>query len=163
MPKGWEPSKCAVSAQKALQGSETETKELLRGTEEFSIIPDEGSFICLPDKSMTFYLKQTGQNGVCGQTSWINRSGKTEMVGEVESRNTSPQRPPPVRSSTRPTRMSTLGKGSLKNYIHTVSFYLIGPCVNFDDFSSVTKMAFCTFYQIWYVNLHLNTFSLRFI
>ena len=40
------PLKGAVSAQKALRGSETETRELLGGTEENSVSPDEGSLIC---------------------------------------------------------------------------------------------------------------------
>ena len=36
------PLKGAVSAQKALQGSETETRELLGGTEENSVSPVSG-------------------------------------------------------------------------------------------------------------------------
>ena len=72
----------------------------------------------------------------------MNRSGKTEMEGEVESRNTSPQRPPPVRSSTRLTRMSMLGKGSLQKKHCTVGFYLVGLSANFGDFSSSPKWLF---------------------
>ena len=48
-----------MSAQKALQGSETETRELLGGTEENGVFPDKGSFICPPGKSMTFHKKET--------------------------------------------------------------------------------------------------------
>ena len=48
------PLKGAVSAQKALQGSETETRELLGGTEEKSIALT--GVIDLPSsKSMIFY------------------------------------------------------------------------------------------------------------
>ena len=36
------PLKAALSAQKALQGSETETRELLGGTEENSVSPTRG-------------------------------------------------------------------------------------------------------------------------
>ena len=53
------PLKGVVSAQKALQGSETETRELLGGTEEN---PDEGSLICPPGKSMIFHKKETEKN-----------------------------------------------------------------------------------------------------
>ena len=34
----------SVSAQKALQGSETETRELMGGTKEINILTDDGSF-----------------------------------------------------------------------------------------------------------------------
>jgi len=44
--------KSAVSAQKALQGSETEKEELLGGTEEKDILVNEESLICPPGKSM---------------------------------------------------------------------------------------------------------------
>ena len=54
------PEKGTVSAQKALQGSETETRELLGGTE---------SLICPTCKSMIFfYKKETENNWVSGQT-----------------------------------------------------------------------------------------------
>ena len=43
-----------MSAQKALQGSETETRELLGGAEEKSASPTRGSLICPPGKSMIF-------------------------------------------------------------------------------------------------------------
>ena len=49
------PLKGAMSAQNALQGSETETRELLGGTEEKIISPTRGSLICPPGKSMIFY------------------------------------------------------------------------------------------------------------
>ena len=62
------PEKGAVSAQKALWGSDTETRELLGGTEENS--PDEGSLICPPGKSMSFHKKETEKNWVSGQNCW---------------------------------------------------------------------------------------------
>ena len=49
------PLKDAVSAQKALQGSETETRELLGGTEEESF-PDEG-VIDLPSRQINDFQK----------------------------------------------------------------------------------------------------------
>ena len=51
----------SVSAQKALRGSETETRELLGGTEENTVSPDEGSLICPPGKSTSFHKKETEQ------------------------------------------------------------------------------------------------------
>ena len=48
------PLKGVVSAQNTLQESETETRELLGGTEEISLSP-----ICPPGKSMIFYKKKT--------------------------------------------------------------------------------------------------------
>ena len=44
-----------VSAQKALQGSETETRDLLGGREEKSISPDDKG---PPGKSMIFHKKE---------------------------------------------------------------------------------------------------------
>ena len=52
------PSYCAVLAQKGLQGSETETRELLGGTEENSLSLMMG----LEGKSMIFYKKETEKN-----------------------------------------------------------------------------------------------------
>ena len=46
-----------MSAQKALQGSETETRVLLKGAKEKNIFPEEGSVICPPGKSMIPYKK----------------------------------------------------------------------------------------------------------
>ena len=46
--------KGAMSAQKAFQGSEMETRELLGGMEENSVSPKEGSLIGPPGKSMIF-------------------------------------------------------------------------------------------------------------
>ena len=54
--------KGAVSAQKALQGSETETRELLGGTEEKRYFPNEGSLICPPGKSMILYKREREKN-----------------------------------------------------------------------------------------------------
>ena len=51
--------KGTVSAQKAFQGSETETWELLGGTEE-KCFPNEGSLICPPVQSMIFFTKRNG-------------------------------------------------------------------------------------------------------
>ena len=50
-----------MSALKALQGSETETRELLGGTEENSV-PTKGSLICPPSKSMIFHKEETEKN-----------------------------------------------------------------------------------------------------
>ena len=52
------PLKGTVSAQKALQRSETETRELQGGTEENSVSPMRGSLICPPGKSMIFLQKR---------------------------------------------------------------------------------------------------------
>ena len=54
--------KGAVSAQKALQRSETEARELLGGREEKSVLLADGSLICPPGKSMIFYKKETEKN-----------------------------------------------------------------------------------------------------
>jgi len=45
-----------VSAQKAFQESETETMELLKGTEENNTLTDEGLLIHPSGKSFIFYL-----------------------------------------------------------------------------------------------------------
>ena len=47
---------------------ETETRELLGGTEENIVFPIRGSLICPPGKSMTFHKKETEKNRVSGQT-----------------------------------------------------------------------------------------------
>ena len=54
------PLKSAVSAQRALQGSKTETRELLGGTGEKEICP--------PGKSMIFHKKETENNWVSCET-----------------------------------------------------------------------------------------------
>ena len=46
----WGPIKGAISAQKALQVSETKTTDLLGGTTENNKYRDEGSLICSPGK-----------------------------------------------------------------------------------------------------------------
>ena len=56
--------KGAALAQKALQGSEAETRELLGGTEEKGLSPTRG----LEGKSMIFYKTENRKNRVCGQT-----------------------------------------------------------------------------------------------
>ena len=55
--------KGAVSAHKALQGSETEMRELLKGTEKNDVLPHEWS-----DEQFhgdLFYKKQVAKNAVC--------------------------------------------------------------------------------------------------
>ena len=53
------PLKGAVSTLKALQGFKTETRELLGGAKEIYVLPDKGSMICLPGKSMIFHKQET--------------------------------------------------------------------------------------------------------
>ena len=54
--------KATVSAKKNLQGSETDTRELLRGTKEKERCSlDKGAWICPPGKSI-FYIKIKGKN-----------------------------------------------------------------------------------------------------
>ena len=65
------PLKGAVSAQKAFQGSETKTTELLGGTEENSVSPDEGSLICPPGKSMIFFTKKETEKNRFSQTCLV--------------------------------------------------------------------------------------------
>ena len=55
------PLKGVASAQKALQGSETETRELLGGTKENSILLKEGSLICPPGKTMIFLQRRNSK------------------------------------------------------------------------------------------------------
>ena len=63
------PLKGAMSAQKVLQGSETETRELLGGMKEYCVLPDEGSLICPPGKSTIFITNYTQNNCIfSGQT-----------------------------------------------------------------------------------------------
>ena len=53
------PLKGTVSAEKALQGSETETRELLGGTEEKSISPMRGHWFTLQANQWFFTKKET--------------------------------------------------------------------------------------------------------
>ena len=46
-----------MSAHKTIQGSETETRELLVGTKEKDDLPIEGSLIYLSSKSIIFHKK----------------------------------------------------------------------------------------------------------
>ena len=55
------PLKGAVSAEKALQGSKTEMRELLGGMEKIGF-PVKGSLICPTGKPVIFYKKETEQN-----------------------------------------------------------------------------------------------------
>ena len=57
----WGPEKGTVSAQKALQGSETETRDL-QGKLQTTMFPDEESLICPSGKSMIFLKKETVKN-----------------------------------------------------------------------------------------------------
>ena len=54
-----------MSAQKVLQGSETETRELLGGMEDKSVSPDKGSLICPPGKPMIFFTKNKNESTKC--------------------------------------------------------------------------------------------------
>ena len=58
------PLKGAVPGQKSPSRIETETRELLGGTEENSV----SSMRCPPGKSVIFYKKETEKNWVIGQT-----------------------------------------------------------------------------------------------
>ena len=53
------PLKCAVSAQKALKGSETETRELLGGMEGNRFSPQRNFFFTC---YVIFYKKETEKN-----------------------------------------------------------------------------------------------------
>ena len=77
------PLKGTVSAQKDLQGSETETKELLGGTGERNIIHKEGTLICPSCKSMIFYKKETEKRLVAWpETTHRNtKTGLKSLVG----------------------------------------------------------------------------------
>ena len=67
------PLKGAVSAQKAIQGSKTETRELLGGTGEKCVSPLRGHWFCPPGKSVILNKKkETEINWVSGQT-WSTR------------------------------------------------------------------------------------------
>ena len=68
----WGPKKGTVSAQKALRGSETETRELLGGTVENSVSP--------PGKSMSFHKKETEKNELVARPDGIRfrSNGKVE-------------------------------------------------------------------------------------
>ena len=56
------PFKGAVSAQKAIQGSETETRELLGGTTENSVSPTRGHWFALQANQDFFYKKETKEH-----------------------------------------------------------------------------------------------------
>ena len=57
--------KSVVAVQKALQMFGTETRELLGGTRENSVLLDEGSLMCAPGKSIiSLYKKQTEKNSL---------------------------------------------------------------------------------------------------
>ena len=65
------PLKGVDSAERALQGSDTKRRELLGETKENSILPNKGSLICPPGKSMIpCKKKQQNKNWVSCQT-WI--------------------------------------------------------------------------------------------
>ena len=77
-----------MSAQKALQGSDTETRELLGGTTENSVSPDKGSLICPPDKSMIFYKKETDKKiELVARPVGDSRGGQhLDVGGEADAR-----------------------------------------------------------------------------
>ena len=67
--------KGTVSAQKALQGSETETRELLGGTEENSLSPGDGSLIFPPVQiNDFFYKKDTEKNELVARPTFERKS-----------------------------------------------------------------------------------------
>ena len=79
-----------MSAQKALEGSETETRELLGGSEENSILPDEGSLICPPGKLII--------NKKHKKSEKIDNVEKIDLVARPEPVD----RPPPVEEKYEP-------------------------------------------------------------
>ena len=64
------PLKGVVSAERALQGSDTKRRELLGETKENSILPNKGSLICPPANQWFYARKQQNKNWVSCQT-WI--------------------------------------------------------------------------------------------
>ena len=60
------PLKGAVSAQKGLRGSETETRELLGGTEENSVSPMRGLFFHRKETEKIELLVRTEIGLLCG-------------------------------------------------------------------------------------------------
>ena len=75
-----------MSAQKAFQGSETETRELLGGTEEKSASSDKVSLICPPGKSMIFIKKvqaekklSSGPDLLSSNSTWRQSLGKHKL------------------------------------------------------------------------------------
>ena len=82
------PEKGAVSAQKALRGSETETRELLGGTEENSVSPMRGHWFALQANQWVFTKKKQKKNWVSGQTWYLEKiflmaispGGKTQII-----------------------------------------------------------------------------------
>ena len=62
--------KGAKSAQKALQGSETETRELLGRTEENGVSPMRGHWFALQANQWFFTKKGNRKKWVSGQTCW---------------------------------------------------------------------------------------------
>ena len=53
-----------MSSEKALQQSETETRELLRGTKKNNIFSNEGSLICLIGKLFVKKCQVNALNGI---------------------------------------------------------------------------------------------------
>ena len=68
--------KGAVSAQKALQGSETETRELLGGTEENSVPPMRGHWFALQENRW-FFTKRKQKKWISGQTWCFTESSNS--------------------------------------------------------------------------------------
>ena len=72
MSWGWGPLKGAVSAQKAFQGSETETRELLggTGTEENSVSPTRGHWFALQANQWFFLQKRKQKKDWVSDQAW---------------------------------------------------------------------------------------------
>ena len=76
------PEKSALSAEKALGGSETETRELLGGTEENSV-PWWGVIeICPPGKSIIISQKGNKKIKLVARPPWSNPSNLKSVVGQ---------------------------------------------------------------------------------
>ena len=80
------PEKGAVSAQKALRGSETETRELLGGTEENSVSPMRGHWFALQANQWVFTKRKQKKNWVSGQTWTVPGFGEEPLPQNVHGR-----------------------------------------------------------------------------
>ena len=79
-----------MSAEKALQVFETETRKLLGGTEEKSISRNKGSLICPQGKSMIFPKKETEKIELpdlvvlrSGDQNWVSVSRQMKPFAEA--------------------------------------------------------------------------------
>ena len=71
-----------MSAQNALQGSETDTRELLEGKKVISVSPGEGSLNCPPSKSMHFY-QETEKIVFVATPGWLSELGVLPAYLEI--------------------------------------------------------------------------------